>query len=134
MQCKNHLDVAAVDRCSGCAEPFCSDCLVEIHGQKYCGACKMMTLRGAPGLEEEPNLPCKEANEALICAILGLFCFGIILEPVALSKAWKARQMMVMNPRLEGAGKVAASFILGAAGLLMWLAWLISRFNSINTH
>src|SRR5580698_5082452 len=127
MQCKNHPEVAAVDRCSGCAEPFCPDCLVEIQGQKYCGSCKTMALRGAPPIAEEATIPCKEANEALTYAIVGLFCFGIILEPIAISKALKAKKMMQMNPRLTGSGKVTAAFIIGIIGLVLWILSIVAR-------
>jgi hypothetical protein len=127
MQCKNHPEVAAVDRCSGCAEPFCSDCLVEIQGQKYCGACKTMALRGAPPIAEEATIPCKEANEALTYSIVGLFCFGIILEPIAISKALKAKKMIEMNPRLTGSGKVTAALIIGVVGLVLWVLSIIAR-------
>jgi len=44
MQCKAHPDVLAVDRCAGCAEPFCENCLVEIGCAKYCGSCKVMAV------------------------------------------------------------------------------------------
>ncbi len=102
MQCKNHPEVTAVDRCAGCAEPFCNDCLVEMNGQKYCGSCKVLALQGQPAVVEEATIPCKEANEALTYAIVGIFCCGIILEPLALIKASKARKMIAMNPRLQG--------------------------------
>jgi FHA domain-containing protein len=92
-RCKNHPDVEAVDRCAGCAEAFCPNCLVEIHGQKYCGACKVMAIKGQP-VAEEATIPCKEAGEALKYAIIGIFCFGIILEPIAISKALKAKKMI----------------------------------------
>jgi hypothetical protein len=127
MQCKNHPEVAAVDRCSGCAEPFCPDCLIEIQGQKYCGSCKTMALRGAPPIVEEATIPCKEANEALTYAIVGLFCFGIILEPIAISKAIKAKKMMQLNPRLTGSGKVTAAFIIGIIGLVLWILSIVAR-------
>lgn len=127
MQCKNHPEVAAVDRCSGCAESFCSDCLVEIQGQKYCGACKTMALRGTPPIAEEAAIPCKEANEALTYAIVGLFCFGIILEPIAISKAVKAKKMMQMNPRLTGSGKATAALIIAIVGLVLWVLGIIAR-------
>jgi hypothetical protein len=65
MQCKNHPEIPALDRCAGCAEPFCKDCLVDIQGQKYCGSCKVMALRGQSPVVEEASIPCKEANEAL---------------------------------------------------------------------
>ena len=128
MQCKNHPDVPAIDRCGGCAEPFCGDCLVEIHGQKYCGACKVITLKEQPFVDEA-TLPCKEANDALTYAIIGLFCFGIILEPLAISRALKARKMMTMNPRLSGWGKATAALIIGIVGLTLWVIGLIARFS-----
>ena len=130
MQCKNHPEVAAIERCTGCAEPFCGDCLVDMHGQKYCGSCKVMALKGRPLIVEEATLPCKEANEALTYAIVGLFCFGIILEPIALSKAFKAKKMIAMNPRLSGSGKVTAAIIIGIIGLILWVLGIISRVSS----
>jgi hypothetical protein len=132
MQCKNHPEVEAIERCTGCAEPFCGDCLVDMHGQKYCGSCKVMALKGQPLVVEEATVPCKEANEALIYAIVGLFCFGIILEPVALSKAAKAKKMIQLNPSLQGSGKVTAATIIAAIGLVLWIIGLISRFSSIS--
>ncbi len=55
MQCKNHPSLAAVDRCVGCAEPFCHACLVEIHGEKYCTQCKVMALpEKLPAAAEQP--------------------------------------------------------------------------------
>lgn len=127
MQCKNHTTVPAVGRCAGCAEPFCADCLVDIHGQKYCGSCKVMALRGQPVVVEEATLPCKEANEALTYAIIGIFCFGIILEPIALSKAMKAKKMIAANPRLTGSGKATAATIIGIVGLVLWVLGIIAR-------
>jgi hypothetical protein len=131
MECKNHPEVTAVDRCAGCAEPFCADCLVEIQGQKYCGACKTMALRGAPPIAEEATIPCKEANEALTYAIVGIFCCGIILQPIAISKALKAKKMIAMNPRLTGSGKATAGLIIGIVGLVLWILGMIVRLAAI---
>lgn len=129
MQCKNHPEAVAVDRCAGCAEPFCSDCLVDIQGQKYCGSCKTMALRGGAPIVEEATIPCKEANEALTYSIVGIFCFGIILEPIAISKALKARKMMQLNPRLSGSGKATAALIIGIVALVLWVIGMIGRFS-----
>jgi len=131
MECKNHPEVAAVDRCAGCAEPFCSDCLVEVQGQKYCGSCKTMALRGAPPpIEEEATFPCAEAGEALTYAIVSLFCFGFILGPLSISKALKARQLIKEDPRLSGSGKVTAALIIGGMGLLLWVLMIIGRVTA----
>ena len=43
--CRNQPSVPAVDRCAGCAEPFCANCLVDMNGRKYCGSCKVMALQ-----------------------------------------------------------------------------------------
>lgn len=60
-------------------------------------------------------------------AIVGIFCFGIILEPLALVKASKARKMMAENPRLSGSGKVTAATIIAIVSLLLWVLALIGR-------
>lgn len=131
MQCKNHPEVVAADRCAGCAEPFCPDCLVDIQGQKYCGSCKTMALRGGPPVVEEATIPCKEASEALTYSIVGIFCFGIILEPIAISKALKAKKMIELNPRLTGSGKATAALIIGIVALVLWVLSLVARFAAL---
>ncbi|HXU45700.1 MAG TPA: RDD family protein [Thermoanaerobaculia bacterium] len=46
MPCKNHpLIEDGLVRCARCAEPFCSDCVVELGGQPFCAACKAERLR-----------------------------------------------------------------------------------------
>ena len=132
MQCKNHPQNVAVGRCAGCAEPFCSDCLVPIHGQQYCGSCKVMALQGRP-IIEEATIPCPEAGDALKYAIIGIFCFGIILEPIAISKALKARKMIAENPALAGSGKANAALIIGIISLIMWVIGMIARFSNMGS-
>ena len=126
MECKNHPEAVAVERCTGCAEPFCGNCLVDMHGQKYCGSCKVMALK-VPIVLDEATIPCQEANDALKYAIIGLFCFGIILEPIALNKALRAKKEMDMDPRLAGSGKVTVAIILSVLGLGLWILGIVSR-------
>jgi hypothetical protein len=127
MDCRNHPGVAAAGRCAGCAEPFCSNCLVEVLGQWYCGACKTMALGNQPPSYEAGTIPCKEADEALKYAIIGIFCFGIILEPMALAKASKAKKMIALNPRLSGSGKVTAAYVIATVALLLWVVGIVFR-------
>ncbi len=137
MECKNHPGVNAVGRCEGCAESFCSNCLVEIGGKQYCGACKTMAASPAAAvIPDEATIPCKEANDALIMAIIGIFCFGIILEPLALIKASKAKKMIAENPAMTGSGKATAATIIGVIGLILWLLGTISRIVALSqgTH
>jgi hypothetical protein len=128
MQCKNHPAAAAVARCVGCAESFCSNCLVDIHGQKYCGSCKVLAVSGQP-MVEEATIPCKDADEALKYAIIGLFCFGIILEPIAIAKSMAAKKQLAANPRLTGSGKANAALIIAIVGLALWVLGIIARVS-----
>lgn len=89
-----------------------------------------MAIQGQLPIAEEATIPCKEANEALTYAIVGIFCFGIILEPIAISKALKAKKMMQMNPRLAGSGKATAALVIGIVGLLLWVLGIITRATS----
>lgn len=130
MDCKNHPGVVAVNRCAGCAEPFCNNCLVEVNGKQYCGSCKTMAVSGTP-MVEAATIPCKEAKEALTYAIVGIFCFGIILEPMALYKASKAKKMLALNPRLTGSGMVTATYIIASIALGLWVLGIIVQVSQI---
>ncbi len=123
MNCKKHPAVVAKVACAACAEPFCESCLVEVKGQKYCAECKTAVIKGA-GPE---STVCKEAKDALTYAIVGLFCFGIILGPVAISKAVKAKKLIQENPRLEGAGKATAAIIIGILATLFSAAMIVAK-------
>ena len=90
-----------------------------------------MAVSGAP-MVEAATIPCKEADEALKYAIIGIFCFGIILEPMALVKASKARKMMALNPRLSGSGKVTAAYIIASIALVLWVLGLIAKIVAIS--
>ncbi len=137
MQCRNHPEVAAADRCAGCMEPFCGNCLVTVRGRRYCGGCKVMALGGSAGVVagalpaapvfEAATEPCPEANEALKYALIGLLCFGIILEPIAINKALKARKMIAANPNLTGSGKATAALIIATIGLVLWVLGIMAR-------
>jgi hypothetical protein len=133
MECTNHAGVAAIGRCAGCAEPFCGSCLVPIRGKYYCGSCKVMALQGQP-MAEAVALPCKEAGDSLKYAIIGFFCFGIILGPIAISKALKARKMIAMNPQLTGSGKATAGLVLGIVVCVLWLLGIIARFATLSQN
>ena len=61
----------------------------------------------------QATMPCKEANDALTCAIVSIFCIGIILGPIAIVKANKAQKMIQADPRLKGSGKATAAKVIG---------------------
>lgn len=76
---------------------------------------------------EESTTPCQEAGEALKYAILSLFCFGFILGPVAISKAFKARKEINEDPSLTGWGKTNAAIFIGIIALVFWLYTMLHR-------
>jgi hypothetical protein len=129
MECRNHPGVTATDRCSACMEPFCHNCLVTIKGRKFCSSCKITALGSSLPVIERATEACAEADEALKYAIIGIFCFGIVLEPIAISKALKARKMIAANPNLTGGGKANAAVVIGIIGLILWVIGLMSRMR-----
>lgn len=126
MECHNHASVEALERCVGCAEAFCENCLVEVLGQKYCSGCKVIALQGpAPVLEG--NVPCELAKSALHYSILGFFCLGIVFGPIAISKALQARKQIREDPRLEGLAKANVALLLGITVLVIWAVGVVAR-------
>ncbi|MBD5782381.1 DUF4190 domain-containing protein [Pelagicoccus sp. NFK12] len=128
MNCVNHPETPSDARCTGCQEPFCQDCLVEINGEKYCGSCKVMAVDSqAPvNLDQEETIPNKQAGEALIMAIIGIFCFGFILGPIAIYKASKAKKEMDEDPRQSGRGKATAAQVIGCIIILLNVISILS--------
>jgi hypothetical protein len=127
MDCHTHPGVAAVGACTGCAEPFCPQCLVDIRGVRYCGSCKGMAIPATAAVPVQR--PCTEATEALKYALFGILCFGIILEPLAISKALRARQQMRENPGLTGEGQATAALIISGVVLFLWVVGIYARIT-----
>lgn len=133
MKCKNHPDVDALARCTGCQEAFCENCLVELSGKKYCGECKIMAVREKPVIENEAaQVPCKEASEALKYAVIGIFCFGVFLGPLAISKALAAKKRFREEPNLTGEGKATAGLIIGIIVFILWVLGIFVRVSNMN--
>jgi hypothetical protein len=76
---------------------------------------------------DEGDAPCKEANEALTYAILSLFCCGIILGPVAISKAVAAKKVIQADARLAGSAKANIAVIIASLALALWVINLLAR-------
>ena len=92
----------------------------------------MMALRGGLPVLDEATVPCKEAGEALTLAFVGLFCFGFIVGPLAISKALKARKLIELNPRLSGWGKANAAVVVGTIALVASVLFLITNATAMN--
>jgi hypothetical protein len=127
MDCKNHGGTQAEDRCTGCAEPFCPNCLVDIRGQKYCGSCKIMAMEGQSVAGTKAGKLCKEAKGALICAIVGHFFFGIVMGPAAVISALKAQKVIEKDPTLLGSGMAMIAIILGILDTIWFVLVIMLR-------
>ncbi len=125
MRCQNHPADAAAGTCAGCAEPFCASCLVSVRGATYCGPCKSMALAG---ITPEAVMINQDARTALWLAMLGLFCWlGLILGPVAMVKASKARRQIAADPAMGGTGWANAATVVGAVVLLLGVLNIVMR-------
>ncbi len=133
--CKNHPGVAAIGRCAACAEEFCHNCLVEIQGQKYCGACKGIALQGklpeaAVAAAPVAMTRCKTAKDALTYSLVGIILFGIILEPIAFFKALKAKREIAADPSLSGSGQATAALIISSVFAVIWVLAIVANVAS----
>jgi len=123
VECKNHQGVGAVDRCAECMGDFCGDCLIEISGEQICRRC------GARMVQEDTTIACKEASDALKFALVGVLIIGIVLEPIAIVKGLRAKQMINSDSRLRGLGKANAALVIAIIYLVMimlffWVTFL----------
>ena len=122
MQCKNHPQLAAKDRCAGCAEPFCENCLVAVHGRSYCGACKVMALQSrGPVVVETRTKLCPEAREALVLAVVATLCccWAPFVAPWAIVKAYQAKQILSGRPQLMGRTMATIAMVIAAVELVV---------------
>jgi hypothetical protein len=127
MSCRNHPQTPAAATCTGCAEPFCKNCLVQLAGQNYCGSCKVLALNGRELSLESQMRHNNEAREAMKMAYIGIFCFGIILGPMAMGKGIGARKIIKNDPMLLGSGKAIGAVVIGAFVLVLWAIKLFAH-------
>jgi len=140
--CKKHPDVAAAGRCTGCAEEYCANCLIEMSGQKYCGGCKTMALEGrvpssVAAAVEAREFPSQDANKAFGSGIGGFIlggigCFwiaGIVLGIQAIVKGLNARSAVVNDTSPMAKYKATAAVVMGVAAILLNIGNLIARLH-----
>ena len=61
-----------------------------------------------------------DAIASLVCGIVGLFAFGIILGPIAIVLATRARRKIQEDPELEGDGIATVGLVTGIVGTVLW--------------
>jgi hypothetical protein len=66
-----------------------------------------------------------EANEALRYAIIGIFCFGFVLGPIAIVKGTSAKKQIAADPRYTGEGAATAAQIIGVIEVCFYLLYIL---------
>ncbi len=121
MQCRNHPQVMAKDRCSGCAEPFCENCLGPVQGRFCCAQCKVIGLRGRGAVAAETRTQiCSQAREALVIAVAASLCpcWALFVAPWAIVRAAQARETIRRKPSLLGRNMATAAIVIAVIELL----------------
>jgi hypothetical protein len=71
------------------------------------------------------------AKNALILGIFAFFCCGLVLGPLAIINANKARSAIAMDPSLTGGGMATAGMVLGIISLVLNVIGIIARFATM---
>lgn len=86
---------------------------------------------GGPGGLPFPGRASMEApgaKNALILGLFAFFCCGIVLGPLAIINANKARSAIAMDPSLTGGGMATAGLVLGIISLVLNVIGIFARF------
>ena len=110
-------------KCPFCKEPIRADALK----CRHCGEYVDDSVRKSV----QPKVCPKEAKDALTYSLVGIFCFGFILGPIAIAKGLKALKIIKSEPGTPGKGRAQAGIIIGVLELLLYIAGFITRFNRL---
>lgn len=84
-----------------------------------CNQC--LAITSPDGIYHGPKTTLASARNALLLAIFGFFCCGVIAGPIAYTRGSAARAQIARDPRLTGDGLALAAMILGAVDVLGWV-------------
>lgn len=107
-------------------EMVCPTCGDVVSGS-FCFRCRNLSAVDYTGPKE--TLP--EAKEALKLAIIGIFCFGIVLGPMAIVKATSAKKTIAQDPRYEGEGVATAAQIIGGIVTLLYVVNILVLIGGV---
>ncbi|HKU74466.1 MAG TPA: DUF4190 domain-containing protein [Pyrinomonadaceae bacterium] len=105
--------------------PTCGDIITNA----YCFRCRNLSPSDYTG----PKQTLPEAKDALKFAIIGIFCFGFILGPIAIVKGTSAKKKIEMDPRYEGEGMATAAQIIGGIVCLLYIVNFLVLIGGVGT-
>ena len=75
------------------------------------------------------------ANEAFRLSLIGILCFGIIVEPIAYFRAKKALEMMDASPfPVEGYDRARSAKRISTVMIVIWALFTVLRVVSALTE
>jgi hypothetical protein len=108
----------------------CPNCRVAIMvGTQVCPSCRAITT--PDGLYHGPKVNAPGAVASLVCGLIGLVFCGIILGPIAISRANTAKQSIASDPTLGGEGLATAGMILGIIDLVLFVIYMLLKFSTL---
>jgi hypothetical protein len=97
-------------------------------GTPLCPACRANT--SPDGLYHGPRTNAPGAVKSLVLGIIGLVVCGIVLGPIAISSANKAKEAMANDPSLGGEGLATAGKILGVLDIIGFVIAIFIRMSN----
>jgi hypothetical protein len=98
-------------------------------GTPLCPTCRAIT--SPDGLYHGPKTNAPGAVKSLVLGIIGLFLFGGVLGPIAISSANKAKAAIANDPSLGGEGLATAGKILGVLGVIGFAITMLYRCSAM---
>jgi hypothetical protein len=102
--------------------PYCSEAILESARKcRHCGEYLDRELRRTAGRDRRQSVAAraavakarKDANTAFILSLVGIFCFGFILEPLAIYQGYQAAKELKRHGSTDGVGLATAAQVIG---------------------
>ncbi len=106
--------------CPGCRHPIPVSAPI-------CPSCR--AIASPDGIYHGPKINAVGATASLVYGIIGLFICGIVLGPVAISKASSAKQAIRSDPTLSGNGLATAGVVLGVLDIVGFVIIMLVRLS-----
>lgn len=103
-ECEVH-NTGSAQHCVNCSVGLSANSVLEIKNTQL--DWKKVTAR----------FECEEAGQSLKYALIGLICFGLILQPYAIYLGFKALAKISEDPNLTGAWKAWVGILIGVSVL-----------------